>query len=179
MANVVATEEPDTAANIMHVSTVVMGRPPCTPPTKLLANSTKRPEMPPFSIKLPARIKKGIAASGNLSMALNISLGAMINRLLSNTAKPRTAAPPMDTAIDTLSAKPSNMVIRRVIGIKKSVTSIGEGVVCVHGYWRWWVKIMRHHSQHAKGCTKGDCRISPSNRNLNTGEALKSNTPCQ
>ena len=77
MANVVATDEPDTAAKIMQVSTQVMGKPPCTPPTRLLANSTRRREMPPVSMMLPARIKKGIAASGNLLMALNISLTEM------------------------------------------------------------------------------------------------------
>jgi hypothetical protein len=37
-------------------------------------NSTSRREMPPVSIRLPARMKKGMAASGNLLMALNISL---------------------------------------------------------------------------------------------------------
>ena len=77
MANVVATDEPDTAAKIMQVSTQVMGKPPCTPPTRLLANSTRRREMPPVSMMLPARIKKGMAASGNLLMALNISLTEM------------------------------------------------------------------------------------------------------
>ena len=77
MANVVATDEPDTAAKIMQVSTQVMGKPPCTPPTRLLANSTRRREMPPVSMMLPARIKNGMAASGNLLMALNISLTEM------------------------------------------------------------------------------------------------------
>ena len=73
MANVVATDEPDTAAKIMQVSTKVMGRPPCTPPTMLLANSTRRREMPPVSIRLPARMKNGMAASGNLLIEANIS----------------------------------------------------------------------------------------------------------
>ena len=74
MAKVVATDEPDTAAKIMQVSTHVMGKPPCTPPTRLLANSTRRREIPPDSMMLPAKIKKGIAASGNLLIELNISL---------------------------------------------------------------------------------------------------------
>jgi hypothetical protein len=74
IAKVVATEDPDTAAKIMQVSTQVMGKPPCTPPTKLLANSTRRREIPPVSIKFPAKIKKGMAASGNLLIEENISL---------------------------------------------------------------------------------------------------------
>ena len=77
MAKVVATEEPETAPNIMQVSTQAIGKPPCTPPTMLLANSTRRREMPPVSMMLPARMKKGIAASGNLLIALNISLTEM------------------------------------------------------------------------------------------------------
>jgi len=58
----------------MQVSTTVIGRPPCTPPTMLRPNSTRRREMPPVSMRLPARMKKGIAASGNLLMELKISL---------------------------------------------------------------------------------------------------------
>jgi hypothetical protein len=77
MAKVVATEDPDTAAKIMQVSTQVMGRPPWMPPTMLLENSIKRLEMPPVSIRLPARMKNGMAASGNLLMELNISLTEM------------------------------------------------------------------------------------------------------
>ena len=73
MAKVVATDEPETAAKIMQVSTHVMGKPPCTPPTIDLANSTRRREMPPVSIRLPARMKNGMAASGNLLMLENIS----------------------------------------------------------------------------------------------------------
>jgi hypothetical protein len=74
MAKVVATEEPETAAKIMQVSTQVMGKPPWMPPTMLLENSMSRREMPPVSIRLPARMKKGIAANGNLLIELNISL---------------------------------------------------------------------------------------------------------
>ena len=73
MAKVVATDEPDTAAKIMQVSTQVMGKPPCMPPTMLLAKFTRRREIPPVSMMLPAKIKKGMAASGNLLMELNIS----------------------------------------------------------------------------------------------------------
>ncbi|CFN81102.1 Uncharacterised protein [Bordetella pertussis] len=68
-AKVVATLEPATAAKIMQVSTQVHARPPCMPPTRLLANSTMRSEIPPASIRLPARMKKGMATSGYLSRA--------------------------------------------------------------------------------------------------------------
>src|SRR6478752_5174857 len=109
MAKVVATEEPDTAAKIMQVSTQVMGRPPCTPPTMLLANSTSRREMPPVSIRLPARMKKGMAASGNLLIEENISL-TEISMLALEAWMPKIDARPMDTATETVRAKHSTMV---------------------------------------------------------------------
>ena len=91
-------------AKIMQVSTQVIGRPPCTPPTMLLANSTRRREMPPVSIRLPARMKNGIAASGNLLIEENISLTATsMLRLL--TWMPTKAARPIETATEMVSAK--------------------------------------------------------------------------
>src|SRR5437764_13752521 len=108
IANVVATDEPETAAKIMQVSTQVMGSPACTLPRMLLANSTSRREMPPVSIRLPARMKKGMAASGNLLIELNISL-TEISMLALVTWIPRMAESPMDTATETLSAKHSTM----------------------------------------------------------------------
>ncbi len=109
MAKVVATDEPDTAAKIMQVSTQVMGRPPCTPPTMLLANSTRRREMPPVSIRLPARMKNGMAASGNLLIEPNISLTEM-SMLALDAWIPRMDARPMDTATEMVSAKHSTIV---------------------------------------------------------------------
>ena len=105
----VATDEPDTAAKIMQVSTQVIGRPPCTPPTRLLANSTSRREMPPVSIMLPARMKNGIAASGNLLIELNISF-TEISMLALLACMPSTAARPIDTATEIDSAKHSAIV---------------------------------------------------------------------
>ncbi len=67
-------------------------------------------------------MKNGIAAKGNLSMAENISLGTRISLLLSYSARPRTAEPPMDTAIEMLMAKHSSIVISRVrdmVGVGK------------------------------------------------------------
>src|SRR5512137_3223332 len=104
MANVVATLEPDTAAKIMQVSTQVAARPPWTPPTIDLANSTRRAEMPPDSIRLPARMKNGIAASGNLLIAPNISL-TMVSRLTFDCQAPTIDERPMATATEMLSAK--------------------------------------------------------------------------
>ena len=110
MAKVVATEDPDTAAKIMQVSTQVMGRPPWMPPTMLLENSISRREMPPVSIRLPARMKNGIAASGNLLIELNISLTEMSMLALASWM-PRMDDRPIETATETVSAKHSNIVM--------------------------------------------------------------------
>ena len=84
MAKVVATLEPETAAKIMQVMTQVMASPPCSPPTMDLAKLTRRLEMPPTSIRLPARMKKGMAPRANLSMAEKISLGTISIGMLVN-----------------------------------------------------------------------------------------------
>ena len=73
--------------------------------------------MPPVSIRLPARMKKGTAASGNLSIAVNISLGTVISLSGSVTAVPAMLASPMDTATETLSAKHSSIVTSIVTDI--------------------------------------------------------------
>src|SRR5574343_1760083 len=106
MAKVVATDEPETAAKIMQVRTQVMGRRPCVPTTMLLANSTRRREMPPVSIRLPARMKNGMAARGNLLIEENISLTEM-SMLGLAIWMPTIADSPIDTATEMVSAKHS------------------------------------------------------------------------
>jgi hypothetical protein len=98
----------------MQVSTQVIGRPPWMPPTIDRAKSTRRCEIPPVSITLPARMKKGMAASGNLSSALNISFGSRTIRPGSEIARPMEAARPMETATETLNAKQTNIVTSMV-----------------------------------------------------------------
>jgi len=105
MAKVVATLEPDTAANIMHVKTQDMARPPCTRPTMDFARSTKRCEMPPAAIKLPARIKNGIAISGNLSIPINICCGTSNNGRRVKNSMPIIEASTIEIAIGTPKVK--------------------------------------------------------------------------
>ncbi len=102
IAKVVATELPLIAAKIMQVTTQVAGSPPCTPPTIERANSTRRREMPPTSIRLPARMKNGIAASGNLSSATNNCCAATISGKEVKPAMPMTAAMPIASATGML-----------------------------------------------------------------------------
>ena len=67
MADTVAGPEPEMAAKNMQASTVTMARPPTMKPTRLSARLTSLLEMPPLHIRAPARMKKGIARSGNES----------------------------------------------------------------------------------------------------------------
>jgi len=64
IAKVVAVEEPETAAKIMQATTQAAASPPCVLPTMARATSISRREMPPVSIRLPARMKNGMATSG-------------------------------------------------------------------------------------------------------------------
>ncbi len=75
--------------------------------------------MPPDSIRLPARMKNGIAASGNLLIAPNISL-TIASRLRLACQAPTRLASPIDTATETLSAKHSIIVRNIVDGIGDS-----------------------------------------------------------
>src|SRR5690606_37760744 len=107
-ANVVATLEPATAAKIMQVSTQLMASPPCIPPTRLLANSTMRSEIPLASIRLPARMKKGTATSGYLSRAA-YTCWATTSHVMPSLATPSKAAKPIETATGTETVKKTSM----------------------------------------------------------------------
>ena len=72
IAATVAGFEPDSAAKNAEAITVIIPSPPGIVPTKDLANSTSRRDIPPVSIKPPAIIKKGMAMNGNESTAVNI-----------------------------------------------------------------------------------------------------------
>src|SRR5438552_13663572 len=101
----------------MQVSTQVAASPPCNPTTIDFANSTRRCEMPPDSLRLPSRMKNGIAASGNLLIAPNISL-TIASRLNLACQAPTRLARPIDTATEMLSAKHSIIVRNMVDGIE-------------------------------------------------------------
>ncbi len=118
IANVVATDEPETAAKIMQVSTHVIGSPPCTPPTSDFAKSTRRREMPPLSIRLPARIKNGIAANGKRSIAVNISFGIAIHGSSVKPAMPTRPESPIATATEIENANASSMVTSIAIDMR-------------------------------------------------------------
>src|SRR5690606_34154115 len=104
-ANVVATLEPATAAKIMQVMTQLTASPPCIPPTTLLAKSTMRSEIPPASIRLPAKMKNGTATSGYLSRAAYICWAMTSHVILPSQPTPIMLASPMDTATGTVRVK--------------------------------------------------------------------------
>ena len=72
--------------------------------------------MPPVSIKLPAWMKNGIAAKGNLLMEENI-LFTDTNTLTFPMQIPKTAASPINTATEMVSAKHSTIVVSKTVDI--------------------------------------------------------------
>ena len=63
IAETVAGPEPEIAAKNMQAIVVTSARPPVTWPTSLLKRLSRRREMPPYIMKLPATTKNGIARS--------------------------------------------------------------------------------------------------------------------
>ena len=63
-----ATPEPDIPAMIMFVTTTTWASPPRMWPTSVLAKSTSRSVIPPVFMRLPARMKKGMARRGKVSI---------------------------------------------------------------------------------------------------------------
>ena len=62
-ATTVAGDEPDTAANSMQAMTPATARPPRRWPTQAIAKLIMRRATPPVVMKVPARMKNGIASS--------------------------------------------------------------------------------------------------------------------
>ena len=62
MAATVAGPEPVKAAKIAQLNTVTTPNPPGSQPSRLFAQSVKRLEIPPKSIRLPTRINRGTAS---------------------------------------------------------------------------------------------------------------------
>jgi len=121
---VVATLEPETAAKIMQVITQLIARPPCTPPTSDRAKCTSRSEMPPDSIRLPDRMKNGIATSGNLSIETNSCCATTsIGEFVKNWT-PSTDARPIEIATGTLSAISSRKVNRIAVVMGPTVQRV-------------------------------------------------------
>ena len=66
-ATTVAGDEPETAANSMQASTEAIARPPRRWPMQALAKRIIRLATPPVVMKVPPRMKNGIASSVNCS----------------------------------------------------------------------------------------------------------------
>ena len=71
MATTVATDEPQTSANIEQARMDASARPPWKWPTMDVAKLIIRRATPPWVRKLPARMKKGTAMISHFSMPVN------------------------------------------------------------------------------------------------------------
>ena len=67
-ATTVAGDDPETAEKNMQASTEAIASPPGKWPTRALAKAIMRRATPPVVMKVPARIKNGIASSGYTCM---------------------------------------------------------------------------------------------------------------
>jgi hypothetical protein len=100
MAAASATAAPVIPAKIIALTTTTWPRPPFRCPTKLWANRNKRFVIPPAFIRLPVRMKKGMARRVKLVVLEYILAGIMHKTLVSPSAtKKITAVKPMDTAM--------------------------------------------------------------------------------
>jgi len=63
MQDKVAMPLPEMAPNSAQATTITTPKPPLIRPTKISANPTRASPMPPFSIRLPARMNNGMATS--------------------------------------------------------------------------------------------------------------------
>jgi hypothetical protein len=89
-------------------------------PTKARARLTRRMEIPPVSIRAPARMKNGIAKRGKESEPVKIFWGTMIRGMSPLSRRPKIEANPMLKAMGTLTATRDMkaMLRKSPIGIK-------------------------------------------------------------
>lgn len=96
----VAGADPDRAAKKAQASTRARAMPPRTLPTMQLAKFTRRREMPPLVMRLPARIKNGIAMMDvdsrppkiRWAMMPTVTVKSGLNTMVLQTAAPRAKA---------------------------------------------------------------------------------------
>ena len=109
MAAVSATAEPEMPAKNIEATTATWARPPAIQPTRQLEKRTRRADMPPVSIRAPARMKNGIAMIGNESMPAKMRWTASSgtrNPVIHSTARaPRQSAKAIGMPISIVAKK--------------------------------------------------------------------------
>jgi hypothetical protein len=100
MAAASATAAPVIPAKIMALTTMTWPSPPLKCPTKFCANRNRRFVIPPAFMRLPVRMKKGMARRVKLVVLEYILAGTMHKTLVSPSAtKKMTAVKPMAMAM--------------------------------------------------------------------------------
>src|SRR5690606_36092433 len=150
------------------------------------------------SIRLPARMKNGTAASGNLSIAVNISFGTVTSLSGSVITIPTMLSTPIETATDRLSTKHSNIVtiIAKVIARPRNAWRGGRNASLRSarpmqpardprgGALRRRLQLamlrieqIRDHREHAQHGADGNREIRPRHRDLEAGRRLEADPP--
>ena len=78
IAETSAVVDPEIPEKRISATTATMASPPRTRPTRTMAKSTVRSEIPPASINVPATMKSGMARRTNESTPPRILIGRMI-----------------------------------------------------------------------------------------------------
>jgi len=114
MAAVSAAVDPETPEKKISDTMETIPRPFLKWPTKAYARLTSLLEIPPVSMRAPARIKKGTAKRGKESQPVKIFCGTMTRGMFPFTRRPTIEANPMLNAMGTLIAtKPIKARLRR------------------------------------------------------------------
>jgi hypothetical protein len=114
IAAVSAAVEPEIPEKKISETIETMPKPFLKWPTKARARLTSRREIPPVSIKDPARMKKGTARRGKESEPVKIFWGTMTSGMFPFIRRPRMEANPMLKAMGTLIATREIKVILRM-----------------------------------------------------------------
>ena len=117
MAAVSAAVEPEIPEKKISETIETIPRPFLKWPTRALARLTSLSEIPPVSIKAPARMNRGTARRGKESHPVKIFWGRMTRGIFPFNRRPKIEARPMLKAIGMLMAIKARKARLRIIPI--------------------------------------------------------------
>jgi hypothetical protein len=134
MAAVSAAVEPEIPEKKISETIETMPRPFLKCPTKAWARLTSLNEIPPVSIKDPAKMKKGTARRGKESDPVKIFCGTITRGMVPLMRRPRTEANPMLNAMGMFRATKAIKVMLRI----KPMGNPAQQPIRNIGIVEWW-----------------------------------------
>jgi hypothetical protein len=117
IAAVSAAVDPDIPEKKISDTITTMARPFLKWPTRAVARLTSLREIPPVSIKAPARMNRGMARRGKESQPVKILCGRIIRGIFPFNRRPKIEARPMLKAMGILMAVKNRKTRLRIIPI--------------------------------------------------------------